>query len=260
PRRDNDGNVVDGDNECLRIMHADKTSKEAVKDQKYEADGEQYVATGAYFDFALNLKGGGIIALNFESSSIAVTYPENWGRKAEPNELPNFRFLSNIYWGYWYRSNPNVKNLRVYAAYNVVNDATSELVVRAFKSTKVEKLTPWPGASFDIDSEEGQALVGSPIGATAAHVLSGHKEELGIEHVTKVTVLTNDYNVGFLEPKRKELHMFFTIEDAPGGEGGAGRKRRAVREDRAVREETSVRNEGKNVVHEHVFRVAGRAG
>jgi len=48
-------------------------------------------------------------------------------------------------------------------AHNVVNDDTSLLVARAFKNTGVEKLTPWPGASFDVSSEEGQVLIGKSI-------------------------------------------------------------------------------------------------
>jgi len=103
----------------------------------------------------------GIIGLNLESPGVAVTYPENWNRKAERSELPELRFCSDIYWGHWYRNNPNVKNLRVYMAHNVVNDETSLLVARAFKNTGVEKLTPWPGASFDVSSEEGQVLIGN---------------------------------------------------------------------------------------------------
>jgi hypothetical protein len=68
--------------------------------------------------------------------------------------------VSDIYWGYWFRDNPNVKNLRVYYANNVVNDATVLLAARAFKNKKIDTLTPWPGASFARDSDEGRALIG----------------------------------------------------------------------------------------------------
>lgn len=101
--------------------------------------------------------------MNLESPGAAVVYPENWGRKSEAGELPDIRFCSDIYWGYWSRDNLNVKNLRVYGAHNVVNDATSLLVSRAFKNKKIEKLTPWPGSSFDVTTEEGQALIGKSV-------------------------------------------------------------------------------------------------
>jgi hypothetical protein len=116
---------------------------------------------------------------------------------------------------HWVRDNPNVKNLRVYGAHNVVNEHTTFLVARAFKNKNIAKLTPWPGASFDMDTEEGQALLGAPIGTTMAHLLAGHKAELGLKHISKVYIITNDYPPGFSDSKRKEMHIFYTIEDVP---------------------------------------------
>jgi hypothetical protein len=152
----------------------------------------------------------GIIAKNLLSPSVAVVDGENWGRKAEPGELPELRHASEMYWGFWVRDNPNIKNLRVYGAYNIINDATVLLVARAFKNAKVDKLTPWLGASFDATSDEGKALIGkrhekikvlryipnpligSPVGATIAHLLIGHKAELGIKRISKVIIVTNE--------------------------------------------------------------------
>jgi hypothetical protein len=102
---------------------------------------------------------------------------------------------------HWVRDNPNVKNLRVYGAHNVVNEHTTFLVARAFKNKNIAKLTPWPGASFDMD--------------TMAHLLAGHKAELGLKHISKVYIITNDYPPGFSDSKRKEMHIFYTIEDVP---------------------------------------------
>lgn len=84
----------------------------------------------------------------------------NWGRKASPDELPDLRYCSDIYWGYWVRGNPDVKNLRVYGAQNVVNDDTVLLAARALKEAKKEKLTAWPGDSFEATTDAGKALIG----------------------------------------------------------------------------------------------------
>jgi hypothetical protein len=91
---------------------------------------------------------------------MAVVDRDHWGRNANPGELPALRYASEIYWGYWVRDNPNVKNLRVYGAYNIVNDDTVLLVARALRNSNQEKLTPWPGAVFDAVSDEGKALIG----------------------------------------------------------------------------------------------------
>jgi hypothetical protein len=189
-------------------------------------------ATGAYYEFVVNAKGGGmyhpartihlliepgIIAKNLLSPGVAVVDSANWGRKANPGELPDLSHASEIFWGYWIRDNPNGRNLRVYGAYNIVNDDTVLLVARAFKNAKEEKLSPWPGVSFDGTSDEGKALIGSPIGATVAHLLIGHKAELGIKHISRVVVVTNEVpkKPKFGERPRNDLHMFFEIVDVP---------------------------------------------
>ena len=84
----------------------------------------------------------------------------NWGRAADPTELPVLRYCSDIYWAHWIRDNPNIRNLRVYGAQNVVNDDTVLMTVGAMKITELHDLSPWPGTSFDASSPEGKALIG----------------------------------------------------------------------------------------------------
>jgi hypothetical protein len=89
-----------------------------------------------------------------------VQSPDTWGRKAAPDELPQLRHLSDIYWGFWVRDNPDIKNLHVYAAHIVVNEITVSLMMRALQSVNKDRLSPWPGDTFDADSDEGKALIG----------------------------------------------------------------------------------------------------
>lgn len=100
-----------------------------------------------------------IIGKNLESPAEGAKW--NWQGEWSKDDLPVLSHCSEIYWAYWTRDNPNPKNLRIYGAHNVVNDATSQLVARAFRNTGVEKLTSWPGSSFGIDSPEGLALIGT---------------------------------------------------------------------------------------------------
>jgi hypothetical protein len=110
-----------------------------------------------------------IIGRNVQSPIFAVSLRSNWGRKANPGELPELRFPSDIYWGYWFRDNPNVKSLRVYGAQNIINTDTVLLATRALKELKDPKdpkeikLQPWPGNVFDRSSDAGKALIGEQL-------------------------------------------------------------------------------------------------
>jgi hypothetical protein len=46
----------------------------------------------------------------------------------------------------------------------------------------------WPGVTFDIESEEGKAILGTPNGAGTAWLLIQRKKELGRRRIAKVTV------------------------------------------------------------------------
>lgn len=164
-----------------------------------------------------------------------------------------------MYWGHWIRDNPNVKNLRVYGAQNVVNDATSLLVSRAFQNYNVEALTPWPGQSFEATTDEGKAIIGSPIGGTIAHMLIRHKAELGIKHITKVTVVMRDYPKGGFGSKYKpDVHLFFHIEDVPNDQipqDGELQERLRRTPTLNMSNEVSVHVLGNNIVRLHKARL-----
>jgi hypothetical protein len=194
--------------------------------------------------------------MNYESPKLGTIY--NWGdRKATASDLPDLHFCSDILWGWWVRDNANVKTLRMYGAQNVVNDETSLISARILKKNNADRLTPWPGNQFDASTEEGKALIGSPIGATIAHLLKGHKAELGIKHITKVTICTGDARPGFPPPKHTDLHVFFHIEDVPpdkgtGHKGGKNEGTGVALDSRTLH----VRKEGKDFVREHVFKMS----
>lgn len=61
---------------------------------------------------------------------------------------------------------------------------------------------------------------GSPIGTSIARLLASRKAELGIKHITKAIVVTNEApkKPKFGERPRQDLHIFFQIEDVPAEE------------------------------------------
>lgn len=217
----------------------------------------------------LQLTSPAIIGQNLENPSAGTFF--NWGRRGKPDELLEFRHCSDIYWAYWTRNNPNVKNLRIYGAHDVVNTETASLAFRALTTNGHEIIKPWPGASFDISTPAGLALIGSPIGSTIANLLLRHKAELGIKWIRKVEVFTNDARPDGIVPKRLEIHMFFHIEDVPeeevedpekpkegdkpkdgDKEGGLLSRRVGPKvQSRMV----NVSNGGRNILREHVFKL-----
>ena len=190
---DDEGDPQAGSNDCYSIQHYDEYwvadpddewgQTIPIKDQKYRADGKEYTvrqiymhrqvqqptsgqntnktrqATAGVYQFAIN-HDGGLIAKNIESPRHAVLSPMSWGRSANPGELPAIEFASDVFWAYWVRDNPNVKNFRVYGAHNVINTDTTLLVARALKNVGTNKLSVWPGNVFNIGSEEFRVLIG----------------------------------------------------------------------------------------------------
>lgn len=107
----------------------------------------------------MNKIDGAIIAKNLGNPATSVFGA--WHRQAAPGELPELRFVSDIFWGFWVRDNPNVKNIQVYGAYLVINERTVLLVSRALRNVHVNTLKLWPGTSFSAETEEGKALIGT---------------------------------------------------------------------------------------------------
>lgn len=72
------------------------------------------------------------------------------------------QYGSDLIWGKWVEGNTNVKNLRVYAVNNVLNDETTAIVSRAMRNKLVSNLAVWPGTVFDKDKDsvDFQALIG----------------------------------------------------------------------------------------------------
>ncbi|KAB2101342.1 hypothetical protein AG0111_0g10424 [Alternaria gaisen] len=253
---DDEGDPQAGSNDCYSIQHYDEYwvadpddewgQTIPIKDQKYKADGKEYTATAGVYQFAIN-HDGGLIAKNIESPRHAVLSPMSWGRSAKPGELPAIEYASDVFWAYWVRDNPNVKNFRVYGAHNVINTDTTLLVARALKNVGTNKLSVWPGNVFNIGSEEFRVLIGSPIGATAGHLLAAHKAELGIKRITKVTVIKNEKSPFKNRRLSDDLHVFFSIGDVSPAEVTRPDEPVGVMDSRIA----SVRKRGKNVIRVH---------
>jgi hypothetical protein len=138
-------------------------------------------------------------------------------------------------WGFWKRAHFNdegLHNIKYFFAHDVVNIDTRHLVLMALETYWVppgqqrqELLPGWPGIELFMWSEEGKAILGSPLGLPAAHFrkfssnsscdvstnasapVIQHKTQLGgNKYIYKITIWMDDWDY---------MQMLFWVQDAP---------------------------------------------
>ncbi|KAF1978040.1 hypothetical protein BU23DRAFT_250221 [Bimuria novae-zelandiae CBS 107.79] len=112
-----------------KVVHGDPNDKNvAPGDQKYTVNGKEYRCTAAQHAFTINPTDGVIIGQFLESPATATE--RTWYRRGTPDELPALRKLSDIFWGYWNRDNPNIANIRYFWMMDIANEDTEQLIAR----------------------------------------------------------------------------------------------------------------------------------
>ncbi|KAJ4367105.1 Mitochondrial import inner membrane translocase subunit tim8 [Neocucurbitaria cava] len=266
-----------GPNECFQIEHYDSPAVErdengdlpGKQNQYYKVCGKDYRITDAEHTIGVNAAGGAVFAIGI--SSAASSARRLWRRVALPEELPAIRSVSDIAWAFWNRahqdttttSNSNIQDIKYFFVTMIINPETNRHIRRALSSLSPPKDTAdgWPGTEFDMQSEAGKALLGSPVGRWAGYFLMQHKRQLGGSKViSKVRVFKSE-KAGSLP------YLLFYVEDGggPGETPGLGvwegpwwdgvngtreEGGSAVKESRVVERS----EDGKNVVREHVLR------
>ncbi|CAO2649457.1 Nn.00g068420.m01.CDS01 [Neocucurbitaria sp. VM-36] len=240
-----------GHNECYRIEHWNPNLRDAnnrlvpAEKQEYRIGERRYRATGAAYSFGMNRIDGAIFGQVLISPAHHAA--DLWERQPDRSELPELRSLADVLWGFWNRDNPNLRNIRYYVVNMVANEEACELIARALKNKEKEKITPWPGITFGTDTDEGKAILGSPVGATIAYFLMQHKAQLGSKVVTRVTILRDEGKAPNPDP-----HLFFHIEDSPPPEDANSNAIREVNREQNLVEWSAVSNGANN---KSIFRV-----
>ncbi|KAH6858617.1 hypothetical protein B0T12DRAFT_163164 [Alternaria alternata] len=181
-----------------------------IDEQNYEVDGKTYPNTGAWFRFTLNPEQGVIFGQDFLGPKAAAKENLDWDVKKE--ELPKLSIASDILAAYWLRS-PTPKNLKYWFGQDVTNEDTVPIIIKILLNHGYTEGVPtWPGLQLNMPSEEALVLLGSPIGSTVAFFLIQHKEELGLKHVSSITIFRDlktepDHNA--------EVQLLFHIDDVP---------------------------------------------
>ncbi|KAF2878033.1 hypothetical protein BDV95DRAFT_600711 [Massariosphaeria phaeospora] len=151
-------------------------------DKDYEHNGQKYKHTRAEMEFGVETSGTIFAFTQKSPANAARTF---WRRKPEENELPELQSSSDLIW--FAIKDAKLANLGHYMSCLVTNQETRDIMQRALQSKGVE-VGEWPGYSFEMTSDEGQALLGSPNGVGLGYLLVQRKKELGNKCVTKATV------------------------------------------------------------------------
>jgi hypothetical protein len=89
------------------------------------------------------------------------------------------RFTDGRSWAFWKRAHRNdagLNNIQKFHVHDAVNEETLRLIAMALKTYRVPdgdvrrtRLPKWPGLVFDIETDEGKAMLGSPNGMAAGY-------------------------------------------------------------------------------------------
>ncbi|KAF0328632.1 hypothetical protein GQ607_004044 [Colletotrichum asianum] len=107
-------------------------------------------------------------------------------------------------------------NLKLIFQAHIVYEKTSDIVLQALREEGHQSVPGWDERiTFQLDSDPGLAILGSPNGASTAWMLLQHKYRLGLKAIKEVTVWGSNGGFQLDAPiKETKLNLRFTIVDA----------------------------------------------
>jgi hypothetical protein len=246
-----------GANQCFLIEHFDSPAvkkgddgKMPVRaDQRYDVCNKEYRVTGAEHTIGANADAGAIYAINLSSAAKAAR--RLWRRAPSVDELPAIRSVSDIAWAFWNRVHvdaESLQNIRYFFVTMIINKETNQHIKRALGTLNPPKedVEGWPGHEFDMESDAGKALLGSPVGRWAGYFLMQHKRQLGGNRwISKVRVFKS-------EKAGSWPYFLFYVDGATASGTGADKMEVASVYDRPRVVGRS--EDGKHIVREYVVR------
>ncbi|USP75837.1 hypothetical protein yc1106_03111 [Curvularia clavata] len=192
-----------GQNQCFSIEHFngaavkldDDGKLPAKANQRYDVCGKEYRVTNAEHTIGVNAEAGAVYAIQLSSAAKAAR--RLWKRAPLTEELPAIRSLSDIAWAFWNRAHAGqgLQNVKYLFVTMIINKETNQHVKRALGTLSPPKYEPdgWPGHDFNMDTDAGRALLGSPVGRWAGYFLMQHKRQLGgSKYITNVRVFKSE--------------------------------------------------------------------
>ncbi|KAL8928627.1 MAG: hypothetical protein Q9172_000842 [Xanthocarpia lactea] len=149
------------------------------QDRSFENAYGQRQATGARYYAFYSLNG-----LIMVTDSFSPTYrlEKTFGIPTidVPKYLSRLHQLSDVLWFQWdgYSSTPG--SLRYYAVDGIINEVASDLIDEILEFRRPSNDVSWSDrVTFDLNSQEGKALLACPNGIAVAWLLIHHASELG---------------------------------------------------------------------------------
>ncbi|KAF2856443.1 hypothetical protein T440DRAFT_550791 [Plenodomus tracheiphilus IPT5] len=171
-----------------QVFHGDYSEKyESVDEQTYVGpDQRRRRMTAAEFIMALNGNDGGCITFSRHGCEIRAA---DLQPPVPPADFPSLRQSSDVLWALWEKDvSPDQRgNINFFLTLSIENTATLQVIRRALEQTK-RQLTQTP-AIFDMTTEEGRAILGSPNAIAFAYMLIQHKDVFVNRIIDRVEVM-----------------------------------------------------------------------
>ncbi|KAF2852926.1 hypothetical protein T440DRAFT_553262 [Plenodomus tracheiphilus IPT5] len=118
-------------------------------------------------------------------------------------DLPDLKQWSDIAYLQWKLQAPDPTKLKYVIRYQI-NNAETNTIADMVNFEQDTELQAWPGRTYDVKSQVGEALLGSPNGSGVAYLLAQHKEQLGHKTVSRITMFHGVW---------ESMVLLFHIED-----------------------------------------------
>ncbi|KAI4172110.1 MAG: hypothetical protein LQ343_003758 [Gyalolechia ehrenbergii] len=106
--------------------------------------------------------------------------------------VPPLNRQSDAMWAVWKTISRTPNDLRYIGRNGIINDDTKGIMNDIFSKGPTGQPVRWPGLTFGIDTEEGQALLGTPNGLAVAYILMDRAKELGRRKVSVTIAASAD--------------------------------------------------------------------
>ncbi|KAK3203143.1 hypothetical protein GRF29_112g307935 [Pseudopithomyces chartarum] len=178
---------------CVRTTHGNPEGTPGLDEQQYHNPDSNTIqrVSGAWYQHAINDIDGVLIIAKQYSPKYSAQYRRP---PVDPSQFPTL-MSSDISYLNWFLSRPPTVNpLRYIITWSVTNDLTQRLIFSAMGGFDAPDrgMRPFPYLTFDPNSNEGAAIMGSPNGVGVGYLLARHKAELGTLTVKRIHVFRAD--------------------------------------------------------------------
>ncbi|KAF4848007.1 hypothetical protein CGCSCA4_v005395 [Colletotrichum siamense] len=205
---------------------------EAFADPDFPVEGEKGMAYNAvhdrkfrFPDLRVGEPTGGHYTNVVNAPSGAFIFDSNFSPKYtksvyKTGDVPDLDTLSDFAYFQWWLGceamGIEMTNLKLIFQAHIVYEKTFDIVLQALREEGHQSVPGWDERiTFQLDSDPGLAILGSPNGASTAWMLLQHKYRLGLKAIKEVTVWGSNGGFQLDAPiKETKLNLRFTIVDA----------------------------------------------